>query len=150
MTHSIKSVWIVIFSILAMLMSSYAASSPSMTSMMLSVDTTTSMQHQQHASDQQNSVSSSTQISRSDCHSFVDEASNSLAVNNNSSENLTSCASPDDGLHSCCVSACSTTFYPIQSTQSLSDITYSLALHHPVTIGDKILRPQSFLRPPSA
>ncbi|MEF1256301.1 MULTISPECIES: hypothetical protein [unclassified Vibrio] len=146
MTHPLKSLMIVIFSIVAMLMSSYAASSPSMVSMMFAMDSSVQMSHQQHASDQPESL----QTTKTDCHSFVEELRSSHSMDKQPSTNTVSCSSSDDGPHRCCVSACSTTFYPIQHTQSLSDITYSLALHYPLTIGNKIMRPQSFLRPPSA
>ena len=145
MTHPLKTVWILIFSIFAMLMSSYAASSPSMVSMMMSMDSAAEMSHQR-----MESVPPSSQVRQVDCHSMSEESRSSHSMVKQSTGSASSCSNPDDGPHNCCISACSTTFYPLQNTQPLSDIRYSLALHHPLTIGDKILRPQSLLRPPSA
>lgn len=145
MTHPLKTVWILIFSIVAMLMSSYAASSPSMVSMMMSSDSAVEISHQR-----MESIPLSSQSRQVDCHSAGEEprSSHSMAKQNTSS--ASSCSNPDDGPHNCCISVCSTTFFPIQNTQPLSGIVFSLALHHPLTIGDKIIRPQSLLRPPSA
>ena len=40
--------------------------------------------------------------------------------------------------------------YPIQAVQAVDQLSFSLARFQSVTIGQKVARAQSFLRPPSA
>lgn len=50
----------------------------------------------------------------------------------------------------CCASMCSASPYPIQAVQAVDQLSFSLARFQSVTIGQKVARAQSLLRPPSA
>ncbi len=149
MTHSLKSTLIMMLSIFAMLTSNYVSSAPGMVINSLLVKSTTVASVTAHS---QTVAPDKMNHSTPECHS---SGSTSTVVNaelslTNSSAVNKHCDSGDGTIHICCTSVCSSVSYPIQITHSFSEFAPSLALHHPVKIGDKIMRLQSILRPPSA
>ncbi len=141
MTYSTKQTLITVFSIIAMLMSSYVSGMPMMV-----------MQGSQVNLDpgfQVTSVESDT-----DCHSHTLSSPDTMAqASTLTSEHQTSASTKHcgsaGGADSCCISLCATASYPLQSTQTLSGLLPSLALHRTVKIGVKVKRVQTLLRPPS-
>ncbi|MFA0519893.1 hypothetical protein AB4501_23390, partial [Vibrio sp. 10N.222.55.E8] len=59
------------------------------------------------------------------------------------------CLGGSDSVHDCCVSVCSTTCYPIHAVQAIHPFSPSFACFQSITIGQKVSRTQSLLRPPS-
>lgn len=139
MTHSSRTTWIMIFGILAMLMSNYVSSAPSMVmkSMMMSevvVDNTHSV-HSTH------SVTSS---ERDDCHSST------LAKEYPKAQSVSHCDDTDTDTHTHCGSVCSSASFPLANIKTNSEFSSRFAHFNAVKMGEKVSRSQSILRPPSA
>lgn len=139
MTHSSRTTWIMIFGILAMLMSNYVSSAPSMVmkSMMMSkvvVDNTHSV-HSTH------SVTSS---ERDYCHSST------LAKEYPTTQSVNHCDDTDIDTHIHCGSVCSSASFPLANIKTNSEFSSRFAHFNAVKMGEKVSRTQSILRPPSA
>lgn len=135
MTHSLKTFWITILSIFAMLMSTSASSSSVMEMQMMDKESVGCS----HASMMSHGVETMCMVTDQD-HSMSDMGHH----------DANHCAHGGDMSANCCVSICLSWSYPIQVTSALSSFAYSLAPYQAVTIGSKVTRIQSILRPPSA
>lgn len=131
----IRKIWISLFSILAMLMSSFVSSAPLMTFQMLS---TTS--------------ASAESISDNHCGSM-----NTLQAHhtnyNDTSQSMTPdlpCDSDDNLAHNCCGTVCVTVFALFTPTAQNTYINSKLALIHSDSGGNAIYRQASLYRPPIA
>jgi len=128
-----RKIWISLFSILAMLMSSFASSAPLMTFQMLSssyVETEAAT----HCA-----MTSSPEMSH---HQTNQTHSNQPAQ--------PSCDSGSDKAHNCCGSVCVTVFALFSPQDQLTHLTSYLALIHPEAHGHAIYRQASLYRPPIA
>ncbi len=135
MTNTFRTTWITILSIVAMLMSSYVSSAPAMMNNMVGL---TANLH--HSSAQPNTTM------MVGCDTVV---ANVEHAKTSPPETSSHCATPLDDTYNCCSSVCSSVCFPLQVSQASRDFTFSLALHSPIIIGDKVTRSQSILRPPS-
>ncbi|MEZ9479873.1 hypothetical protein AB4163_08800 [Vibrio splendidus] len=154
MTNTFRKTWIIVFSIIAMLMSSYASSSSALMTevMMMEMGSSKSacyhsdtsvndsmagchvMSEEVHAED--SNMSAHTLMAQFDMSSMSEDGSSMMGNH---------CSSAD-----CCASMCSASPYPIQAVQAVDQLSFSLARFQSVTIGQKVARAQSLLRPPSA
>lgn len=154
MTNTFRTTWITVFSIIAMLMSSYASSSSAMMTdiMMLEMSSGNSACYHNDKS---------TIDSMAGCHVVSEEAhaehSNMSAHALMAQCDMSSMSEDSDhmiGNHcsgaDCCASVCSATCYPIQDVQAANPFVSSLARFQSVIIGQKVARAQSLLRPPTA
>ncbi|NOH78780.1 hypothetical protein F0231_03385 [Vibrio sp. RE86] len=153
MIHSQKNTWIAIFSLFAMLMSSYVSSMPMMAMNSLPSSYSTAAEksdtHPHHHSVEYTEMSRDTQTehSASHCHSQgqpQDDISAYSAMKN------THCGDTSFGGDTCCISVCSSTSFPTSGVDALHTLSFSLALHQSDTIGAPVTRIQTLLRPPSA
>ncbi len=133
MTNTFRTTWITILSIVAMLVSSYVSSAPAMMNNM--------------ASPAANLHHSSAQPVG--CDTVVASVEHAQHAKTSPPETSSHCATPLDDTYNCCSSVCSSVCFPLQVSQASRDFTFSLALHSPIIIGDKVTRSQSILRPPS-
>ncbi|MDA0154342.1 hypothetical protein OH460_18625 [Vibrio sp. Makdt] len=140
MTNTLRTTWITVFSIIAMLMSSYASSSSAMMSdiMMLEMSSGNSACHvmgeQAHA--EHSNMNTHDLMAQCDMSSMSEDSDHMMGNH---------CSGAD-----CCASVCSANCYPIQDVQAANPFTSSLARFQSVTIGQKVARAQSLLRPPTA
>ncbi|MDN2483660.1 hypothetical protein [Vibrio agarivorans] len=141
MTHSMRTLWITLISIAAMLMSAYVSSAPAMT---LQVG-----QHTTHPATMAHCHSASNQH-HDDKHDHEHSHEHSAHhVMPSDSVQAGDCDNQSHSVHSCCTSVCSSVSYPIATANITQPTLASLALHHPITIGDAQTRPRLLLRPPS-
>ena len=154
MTNTLRTTWITVFSIIAMLMSSYASSSSAMMTDIMMIEMSSGKSACYH-----NDVS--TNDSMAGCHVMSEEVhaehSNMSAHDLMAQCDMSSMSEDDSqmmGNHcssaDCCASVCSATSYPIQAVQAANPFDSSLARFQSVTIGQKVARAQSLLRPPTA
>lgn len=152
MIHSQKNTWIAIFSLFAMLMSSYVSSMPMMAMNSLpfsySAAAEKSATHSHHHSVEYTELSRDTQTehSASHCHSVGQPQGEIFA---HSSMENTHCGDASSGGDTCCISVCSSTSFPTSGVDALHTLSFSLALHQSDTIGAPVTRIQTLLRPPS-
>lgn len=135
MTHSLKTFWITIFSILVMLLSTSVSSASTMEMQMMDKETMACP----HASMMTHEIAAMCSV-----------AGDHQSIHGMSQHDSSHCSHGGDGFANCCVSICLSWSYPIQSINTLSSFAYSLAPYHDVIIGNKVARIQSILRPPSA
>ncbi|WP_122081056.1 hypothetical protein [Vibrio coralliirubri] len=178
MTNTFRKTWIIVFSIIAMLMSSYASSSSAMMANIMATQMMSNKsicQHNDSPSDPDaaNQFAAGCHVTVSDSdlsdhvhgdHSAHDDhaiyvelsADDKMASHQESmdahGEHVmgNNCCGGSDSAHICCYSVCSTASHTIQALQANYQISSSFAPHHSVTIGQKVTRAQSLLRPPSA
>ncbi|MEZ9449707.1 hypothetical protein AB4184_19940 [Vibrio splendidus] len=129
MTNTFRKTWIIVFSIIAMLMSSYASSSSALMTEVMMMEMGSSKSACYHSD-------TSVNDSMAGCHVMSEDGSPMMGNH---------CSSAD-----CCASMCSASPYPIQAVQAVDQLSFSLARFQSVTIGQKVARAQSLLRPPSA
>ncbi|CAM4395693.1 hypothetical protein VIAG107301_14845 [Vibrio agarivorans] len=141
MTHSMRTLWITLISITAMLLSAYVSSAPAM-SLQMGQHTTqpTTMAHCQSASKQHHD--------HDDKHDHSHEHTVHHVMTSDSVQ-TSDCDNQSHSVHSCCTSVCSSVSYPIETANITQPTLASLALHQPITIGDARTRPRLLLRPPS-
>jgi hypothetical protein len=176
MTNTFRKTWVTIFSIIAMLISSYASSSSVMIADVITAQVMSS-QAACYQADAPDTVStdvdmnavchidlsdsrshtasdSNTHHSEMNGHSVVGDAKaiqHDLSMTTHGEDMMSNhCLGGSDSVHNCCISVCSTASHPIQTAQAINQIAFSLARYHSVTIGQKVTRVQSLLRPPSA
>ncbi len=145
MTRKLKNIGITLFSIFAMLMSTYVSSSPYMlfgstfqATSAVSVDVNHASLHSDHISEHYSADAV-------DCHSLA----KSSLLDVGSSDTLEHCGDSTSGIDNCCTQICSSVSYPTDCGRDLSESSSSLALHHSDKIGVKVARIQNLLRPPS-
>lgn len=138
MTNTFRTTWITILSIVAMLMSSYVSSAPAMMNNMVSPAA-----NLHHSSAQPNTTM------MVGCDTVVANVEHAQHAKTSPPETSSHCTTPLDDTYNCCSSVCSSVCFPLQVSQASRDFTFSLALHSPIIIGDKVTRSQSILRPPS-
>jgi hypothetical protein len=156
MKHSLRHNLVMIFSIFAMLLSNYVSSAPAMALSSLQNQAVSVVQTSIHQNEHQHKISETGSVTehhashnRTSCHSMNDNTPN-LDSNHQSPSSMSHCGDSESSVDDCCASVCSSVSYPNSSYISSVDTTSSLALHHPVKIGDKVARIQGLLRPPSA
>ncbi|MGL6316411.1 hypothetical protein [Vibrio sp. WXL103] len=130
MNNQWQTIWVTFISILAMLMSAYASSSPQMSLHM-----------------PETSYSASDSQQQTDCHSMDSGMHHTVVDQSNDSHSQCSTSS---GVHLCCTAACSSVHFALMPTSELAPAESSLALHSNIIIGHKVTRLQTLLRPPSA
>ena len=136
MTHSSRTIWIMLLGILTMLMSNYVSSAPSM--VMKSMLASELMLDKAHSVD------------------FVMSSEHDYGHSSNlDKEYLTSplashCDDPETDAHMTCGSVCSSASVPVASIRTNSEFSSRFAHFTALTMGEKVSRSQSILRPPSA
>lgn len=154
MTNTLRTTWITVFSIIAMLMSSYASSSSTMMTevMMMEMGSSKSACYHSDTSVKDSMVGCHvmsedvhTEHSNMSGHVLMAQCDMSSMSEDGSHMMSNHCASAD-----CCASMCSATSYPIQAVQAANPYISSLARFQSVIIGQKVARAQSLLRPPTA
>ncbi|RTZ17693.1 hypothetical protein EJ063_02595 [Vibrio aquaticus] len=152
MIHSHKNIWIAIFSLFAMLMSSYVSSMPMMAmnnapSYSMASDERDSHQHHHVAEYRELSSDAHSDHKATNCHSeshpTVDLAAHNVMESSH-------CSDSSSSVDTCCISVCSSTSYPTSDVDAPHSLSFSLALHQSDTIGAPVTRIQTLLRPPSA
>ncbi|NOH97408.1 hypothetical protein [Vibrio sp. 99-70-13A1] len=156
MTNTLRTIWITVFSIIAMLMSSYTSSSPVMMLDMTPPQAMASMMSDCHLPDSldkhQTGISSlpqpkdhhSSMLAMSD-HAHHDTDSQRSSKNKASHH----CQGTSDTVHNCCMSVCSSVSWPLNTSHIPFELSPSLAQYQPLVIGNKVSRIQTLLRPPS-
>lgn len=154
MTNTFRKTWIIVFSIIAMLMSSYASSSSALMTEVMMMEMGSNKSACYHSDTSVNDSMAGCHVMSEEVHA---EDSNMSAHSLMAQFNMSSMSedgSPMMGNHcssaDCCASMCSASPYPIQAVQAVDQLSFSLARFQSVTIGQKVARAQSLLRPPSA
>ena len=154
MTDTLRTTWITVFSIIAMLMSSYASSSSAMMTEVMMMEMLSSKSACYHSDTSVNDSMAGCHVTSEEPHA---EHSNMGAHGLMAQCDMSSMS--EDGGHmmgnhcssaDCCASVCSVTSYPIQAVQAANPYVSSLARFQSVIIGQKVARAQSLLRPPTA
>ncbi|MEZ8822489.1 MULTISPECIES: hypothetical protein [Vibrio] len=154
MTNTFRKTWIIVFSIIAMLMSSYASSSSALMTEVMMMEMGSSKSACYHSDTSVNDSMAGCHVmseevhaedSNMSAHALMAQCDMSSMSEDGSSMMGNHCSSVD-----CCASMCSASPYPIQAVQAVDQLSFSLARFQSVTIGQKVARAQSLLRPPSA
>ncbi|MCC4863706.1 hypothetical protein [Vibrio splendidus] len=154
MTNTFRKTWIIVFSIIAMLMSSYASSSSAMMTEVMMMEMGSSKSACYHSDTSVNDSMAGCHVmseevhaedSNMSAHALMAQFDMSSMSEDGSSMMGNHCSSAD-----CCASMCSASPYPIQAVQAVDQLSFSLARFQSITIGQKVARAQSLLRPPSA
>ena len=154
MTNTLRTTWITVFSIIAMLMSSYASSSSAMMTEVMMLEMSSGKSACYHSDTSVNDSKAGCHVmseevhaehSNMSAHDLMAQCDMSSMSEDGSQMMGNHCSSAD-----CCASVCSASPYPIQAVQAVDQLSFSLARFQSVTIGQKVARAQSFLRPPSA
>ncbi|MEZ8246548.1 hypothetical protein [Vibrio splendidus] len=154
MTNTFRKTWIIVFSIIAMLMSSYASSSSALMTEVMMMEMGSSKSACYHSDTSVNDSMAGCHVmseevhaedSNMSAHALMAQFDMSSMSEDGSSMMGNHCSSAD-----CCASMCSASPYPIQTVQAVDQLSFSLARFQSVTIGQKVARAQSLLRPPSA
>lgn len=154
MTNTLRTTWITVFSIIAMLMSSYASSSSAMMTEVMMLEMSSGKSACYHSDTSVNDSKAGCHVmseevhaehSNMSAHDLMAQCDMSSMSEDGSQMMGNHCSSAD-----CCASMCSASPYPIQAVQAVDQLSFSLARFQSVTIGQKVARAQSFLRPPSA
>ncbi|OBT31097.1 hypothetical protein [Vibrio splendidus] len=154
MTNTFRKTWIIVFSIIAMLMSSYASSSSALMTEVMMMEMGSSKSACYHSGTSVNDSMAGGHVmsekvhaedSNMSAHALMAQCDMSSMSEDDGHMMGNHCASAD-----CCGSVCSATSYPIQAVQAANPFVSSLARFQSVTIGQKVARAQSLLRPPTA
>ncbi|KPL95844.1 hypothetical protein L4D17_19095 [Vibrio splendidus] len=154
MTNTFRKTWIIVFSIIAMLMSSYASSSSALMTEVMMMEMGSSKSACYHSGTSVNDSMAGCHVmsekvhaedSNMSAHALMAQCDMSSMSEDGSSMMGNHCSSAD-----CCASMCSASPYPIQAVQAVDQLSFSLARFQSVTIGQKVARAQSLLRPPTA
>ncbi|MGB1974701.1 MAG: hypothetical protein ACPHQD_11705 [Vibrio toranzoniae] len=154
MTNTFRTTWITVFSIIAMLMSSYASSSSAMMTEVMMMEMISSKSACYHSDTSVNdsmagchvmSEEAHAEHSNMSAHDLMAQCDMSSMSEDGSQMMSNHCTSTD-----CCASVCSATSCPIQAVQAANPFVSSLARFQSVVIGQKVARAQSLLRPPTA
>jgi hypothetical protein len=154
MTNSFRKTWIIVFSIIAMLMSSYASSSSALMTEVMMMEMGSSKSACYHSDTSVNDSMAGCHVMSEEVHAEDSNMSAHALMAQCDMSSMSEDGSPMMGNHcssaDCCASMCSASPYPIQAVQAVDQLSFSLARFQSVTIGQKVARAQSLLRPPSA
>ncbi|TKF74195.1 hypothetical protein FCV62_21810 [Vibrio kanaloae] len=154
MTNTFRKTWIIVFSIIAMLMSSYASSSSALMTEVMMMEMGSSKSACYHSDTSVNDSMAGCHVMSEEVHAEDSNMSAYALMAQFDMSSMSEDGSPMMGNHcssaDCCASMCSASPYPIQAVQAVDQLSFSLARFQSVTIGQKVARAQSFLRPPSA
>ncbi|MBU2897904.1 hypothetical protein [Vibrio hepatarius] len=144
MNHSLKHTLITLFSILAMLMTSYVSSSPVMSvDSMLSQVQTSENAHCQTRFNQSDNISESVNHTR--CHTMK-----SVSAEGMQGPVSIHCRDSNLSVDNCCPSVCSSVLYPLDTFEDLGSLPFSLAPYQSLKIGLTATHITGLLRPPSS
>ncbi len=154
MTNTLRTTWIIVFSIIAMLMSSYASSSSTMMTEVMMMEIGSSKSACYHSDTSVNDSMAGCHVMSEEVHAQDSNMSAHALMAQCDMSSMSEDGSPMMGNHcssaDCCASMCSASSYPIQAVQAVDQLSFSLARFQSVTIGQKVARAQSLLRPPTA
>ncbi|MFA0694926.1 hypothetical protein [Vibrio sp. 10N.222.49.C9] len=154
MTNTFRKTWIIVFSIIAMLMSSYASSSSALMTEVMMMEMGSSKSTCYHSDTSVNDSMAGCHVMSEEVHAEDSNMSAHALMAQFDMSSMSEDGSPMMGNHcssaDCCASMCSASPYPIQAVQAVDQLSFSLARFQSVTIGQKVARAQSLLRPPSA
>ncbi|MEZ8437611.1 hypothetical protein AB6D90_23890 [Vibrio splendidus] len=154
MTNTFRKTWIIVFSIIAMLMSSYASSSSALMIEVMMMEMGSSKSACYHSDTSVNESMVGCHVMSEEVHAEDSNMSAHALMAQFDMSSMSEDGSPMMGNHcssaDCCASMCSASPYPIQAVQAVDQLSFSLARFQSVTIGQKVARAQSLLRPPSA
>ncbi|MFS1463243.1 hypothetical protein BCU30_018490 [Vibrio lentus] len=154
MTNTFRKTWIIVFSIIAMLMSSYASSSSALMTEVMMMEMGSSKSACYHSDTSVNDSMAGCHVMSEEVHAEDSNMSVHALMAQFDMSSMSEDGSPMMGNHcssaDCCASMCSASPYPIQAVQAVDQLSFSLARFQSVTIGQKVARAQSLLRPPSA
>ncbi|SBT15390.1 hypothetical protein [Vibrio celticus] len=154
MTNTFRKTWIIVFSIIAMLMSSYASSSSALMTEVMMMEMGSSKSACYHSDTSVNDSMAGCHVMSEEVHAEDSNMSAHALMAQFDMPSMSEDGSPMMGNHcssvDCCASMCSASPYPIQAVQAVDQLSFSLARFQSVTIGQKVARAQSLLRPPSA
>lgn len=154
MTSTFRKTWIIVFSIIAMLMSSYASSSSALMTEVMMMEMGSSKSACYHSDTSVNDSMAGCHVMSEEVHAEDSNMSAHALMAQFDMSSMSEDGSPMMGNHcssaDCCASMCSASPYPIQAVQAVDQLSFSLARFQSVTIGQKVARAQSLLRPPSA
>lgn len=154
MTNTFRKTWIIVFSIIAMLMSSYASSSSALMTEVMMMEMGSSKSACYHSDTSVNDSMAGCHVMSEEVHAEDSNMSAYALMAQFDMSSMSEDGSPMMGNHcssaDCCASMCSASPYPIQAVQAVDQLSFSLARFQSVTIGQKVARAQSLLRPPSA
>ncbi|MFA0046365.1 hypothetical protein AB4351_06530 [Vibrio sp. 10N.261.51.F11] len=154
MTNTFRKTWIIVFSIIAMLMSSYASSSSALMTEVMMMEMGSSKSACYHSDTSVNDSMAGCHVMSEEVHAEDSNMSAHALMAQFDMSSMSEDGSPMMGNHcssaDCCASICSASPYPIQAVQAVDQLSFSLARFQSVTIGQKVARAQSLLRPPSA
>lgn len=154
MTNTFRKTWIIVFSIIAMLMSSYASSSSALMTEVMMMEMGSSKSACYHSDTSVNDSMAGCHVMSEEVHAEDSNMSAHALMAQFDMSSMSEDGSPMMGNHcssaDCCASMCSASPYPIQAVQAVDQLSFSFALFQSVTIGQKVARAQSLLRPPSA
>ncbi|MEZ8347695.1 hypothetical protein BCT41_11535 [Vibrio splendidus] len=154
MTNTFRKTWIIVFSIIAMLMSSYASSSSALMTEVMMMEMGSSKSACYHSDTSVNDSMAGCHVMCEEVHAEDSNISAHSLMAQFDMSSMSEDGSPMMGNHcssaDCCASMCSASPYPIQAVQAVDQLSFSLARFQSVTIGQKVARAQSLLRPPSA
>jgi hypothetical protein len=154
MTNTFRKTWIIVFSIIAMLMSSYASSSSALMTEVMMMEMGASKSACYHSDTSVNDSMAGCHVMSEEVHAEDSNMSAHALMAQFDMPSMSEDGSPMMGNHcssaDCCASMCSASPYPIQAVQAVDQLSFSLARFQSVTIGQKVARAQSLLRPPSA
>lgn len=154
MTNTFRKTWIIVFSIIAMLMSSYASSSSALMTEVMMMEMGSSKSACYHSDTSVNDSMAGCHVMSEEVHAVDSNMSAHALMAQFDMSSMSEDGSPMMGNHcssaDCCASMCSASPYPIQAVQAVDQLSFSLARFQSVTIGQKVARAQSLLRPPSA
>lgn len=154
MTNTFRKTWIIVFSIIAMLMSSYASSSSALMTEVMMMEMGSSKSACYHSDTSVNDSMAGCHVMSEKVHAEDSNMSAHALMAQFDMSSMSEDGSPMMGNHcssaDCCASMCSASPYPIQAVQAVDQLSFSLARFQSVTIGQKVARAQSLLRPPTA
>ncbi|OEE51712.1 hypothetical protein [Vibrio splendidus] len=154
MTNTFRKTWIIVFSIIAMLMSSYASSSSALMTEVMMMEMGSSKSACYHSDTSVNGSMVGCHVMSEEVHAEDSNMSAHALMAQFDMSSMSEDGSPMMGNHcssaDCCASMCSASPYPIQAVQAVDQLSFSLARFQSITIGQKVARAQSLLRPPSA
>ncbi|WP_135441715.1 hypothetical protein [Vibrio tasmaniensis] len=154
MTNTFRKTWIIVFSIIAMLMSSYASSSSALMTEVMMLEMSSGKSACYHSDTSVNDSKAGCHVMSEEVHAEHSNMSAHDLMAQCDMSSMSEDGSPMMGNHcssaDCCASVCSATSYPIQAVQAANSFVFSLARFQSVIIGQKVARAQSLLRPPTA
>ena len=137
-----------------MLMSSYASSSSALMTEVMMMEMGSSKSACYHSGTSVNDSMAGCHVMSEKVHAEDSNMSAHALMAQCDMSSMSEDGSPMMGNHcssaDCCASMCSARPYPIQAVQAVDQLSFSLARFQSVTIGQKVARAQSLLRPPTA